>query len=75
MNYRASAKLKAEELGACGFIKNEKDGSVYLEAEGPEEKINELLAWCKQGPAHAHVTNVISNPGELNGRSGFEIRR
>ncbi len=75
VNFRASAKEKALELGLCGFVRNETDGSVYLEAEGHEEKINELTKWCKQGPSLAHVTNVMVVRGELKEFIRFEIRR
>jgi acylphosphatase len=34
--FRASTKAKAEELGISGFVQNEPDGSVYIEAEGEE---------------------------------------
>jgi acylphosphatase len=32
--FRASTKGKAEQYGINGFVRNEKDGSVYIEAEG-----------------------------------------
>ena len=34
------------------------DGSVYIEAEGPEDKLNELLEFAKVGPKHASVERV-----------------
>lgn len=73
--YRSSAKEKAVELGLSGFVRNEPDGSVYLEAEGSAEQIEKFLAWCKKGPPGAKVENVISSEGELNGFEGFEVRR
>ncbi|HNU41845.1 MAG TPA: acylphosphatase, partial [Cyclobacteriaceae bacterium] len=35
--YRASTKQKADELGIKGFVRNQPDGSVYIEAEAPAE--------------------------------------
>jgi acylphosphatase len=32
--FRASTKAVADQIGVKGFVKNEKDGSVYVEAEG-----------------------------------------
>ncbi len=75
VTFRASAKEKALELGLCGFVRNEADGSVYLEAEGHEEKITELTEWCKQGPPLATVTNATIVGGELKEFIKFEIRR
>ena len=34
------------------------DGSVYIEAEGPQDKLNELLEFSKKGPKHAQVDKV-----------------
>ena len=34
---------KAEELGICGFVSNQADGSVYVEAEGQEDILQEFL--------------------------------
>ena len=75
MNFRTYTKEKAEELGILGFVRNETDGSVYLEAEGPLEKMNELVEWCKRGPSRAQVTNVNVIYGELKAFKRFEIKR
>jgi len=32
--FRASTKDQADQLGICGLVRNEQDGSVYVEAEG-----------------------------------------
>ena len=75
MNFRTYTKEKAEKLGILGFVRNETDGSVYLEAEGPLEKMNELVEWCKRGPSRAQVTNVNVIHGELKAFKRFEIKR
>lgn len=56
--FRDSARKKAEEIGIFGFIRNEPDGNVYIEAEGEEEKLKELLDWCKKGSELAEVKKV-----------------
>ncbi len=71
--YRASTKKKAEELGVFGFVVNEDDGSVYAEIEGPEEKVNEMIKWCGEGPEFAHVSNLEISPQEQKGFTSFEI--
>jgi len=45
-------------IETLGFVKNLPDGTVYIEAEGPEPKLNELLKFAKQGPKHAQVEKV-----------------
>lgn len=73
--YRASAKHKAEELGITGFAQNLSDGSVLIEAEGEARYLKEFMEWCKIGPKHAKVSDVISTDGSLAGHQKFEIRR
>jgi acylphosphatase len=72
--YRASAHEKANEIGVCGFVRNERDGSVCLEAEGTTEQLQELVLWCKQGPARARVDQVEAIPGHVCGFTCFEIK-
>jgi acylphosphatase len=72
--YRASAKHKAEELGISGFVKNQPDGSVYIEAEGQMAQLSALIDWCKIGPSHARVENVHFVPGDVMDFKGFAIK-
>jgi acylphosphatase len=73
--YRESTRRKAQELGIKGFVRNEPDGSVYIEAEGTENMLTGLVAWYQQGPEMAEVTAVTFKPGELVNYLQFEIRR
>jgi acylphosphatase len=72
--YRANTQETAQNLGLKGFVMNMSDGSVYIEAEGEEAKLEALYAWCKQGPEKAVVESVKLEEGEINGFEGFEIR-
>lgn len=67
--FRRSAKLKAEELCVCGWVKNLDDGNVEIMAEGEKRKVNEFIKWCKKGPPFAKVENVEVE--ELKGVEGF----
>jgi len=53
--FRYTTRKVARSLGLTGYVKNMPDGSVYIEAEGPEEKLNDLLEFAKKGPKHAQV--------------------
>jgi acylphosphatase len=76
--FRASTKAEAERLGLYGFVRNEQDGSVYLEARGESEKLQQLIDWCRRGPQLAEVSDVVVNDlddrGEDYGGS-FVIKR
>ena len=56
--FRYTTRKIARNLGLNGYVKNNPDGTVYIEAEGPKDKLNELLDFSKQGPKHAHVEKV-----------------
>jgi acylphosphatase len=58
VSYRASTAGEARRLGITGWVRNRSDGSVELEAEGPDDRIATFLAWCHQGPPAARVANV-----------------
>ncbi len=73
--YRASTRDKAMALGLKGFVRNEPDDSVYIEAEGNEQQLNELIAWCRQGPPRAEVSDLIVKESEVVGFVKFEVER
>jgi acylphosphatase len=73
--FRKFTQQIAKSLDLTGFVKNNSDGSVYIEASGEDEKLKKLVDWCNKGPSAAKVerTDVSSiMPGKY---SGFEIRR
>lgn len=74
--FRASARERAQSLGITGFVRNEPDGSVYIEAQGEEDALDEFLQWCHRGPANASVQKCEAV--EIEHRDsfhGFEISR
>jgi len=74
--FRAEAKKKAKQLGLAGFIRNEADGSVYIEVEGEESLIADLMKWCQDGgPELASVEHVNHEYEEgLKNFEDFSIR-
>ena len=73
--FRASTKDKADELGVKGYVRNERDGSVYVEAEAEEYVLKQFIDWCKQGPPRASVDSCTVTELGVQGFSSFEIRR
>lgn len=56
--FRYETQKTAVDLGLKGWVRNRTDGSVELLAEGDKKKIEQLIAWCWQGPSMAKVDNV-----------------
>ena len=73
--YRQSTFERAKQLGIRGFVLNEPNGNVYIEAEGTEEGLNKLIEWCRKGPPHAEVAGVKFTKGEMKFFPLFEINR
>lgn len=74
VSFRASAHKVASSLGIGGWVRNENDGSVRIEAEGTEEQLAKLLSWCNEGPEQAEVELVTYEPGIVIGFDRFEVR-
>lgn len=73
--FRAHTKQKAEELFVAGWVANESDGTVTVLAEGPENKVNELIDWCHSGPSTAQVEKVMVEKEPYSGEfKDFAIR-
>ncbi len=71
--FRDSTLKKAQELGVKGFVKNQPDGSVYIEAEGTKKSINEFVKWCHTGPPFAKVQSVETKDSEPANFDTFKI--
>lgn len=71
--FRANAKALASQCDLKGFVRNEGDGSVFIEAEGDEKNLETFILWCKKGPKAAEVERVEVKEGEVKGYSSFDI--
>jgi len=56
--FRAKTHREATHLGLVGWVRNLPDGRVEAVLEGPDEKIKEMIDWCRKGPSHARVEGV-----------------
>ena len=73
--YRASTQEEAKRLRLTGYVKNLSSGDVMIEAEGDISVLENLVAWCRQGPPLSKVTDVEVLEGAVVHFAEFEIRR
>jgi acylphosphatase len=67
---------EAQRLGLTGWVMNCPDWSVEAVAEGSKAILDELIAWCHQGPEGARVSAVEESwQKPENNFIGFAIRR
>ena len=65
--YRDFAMRNAEKLCITGYVKNEKDGSVRVVAEGEEQVLEKYLGLLRRGSLLAHVEDVHASWREASG--------
>jgi acylphosphatase len=75
VSFRYYTGEKARELGVKGWVKNLADGRVEIVAEGEEERLRELIEFCRKGEFGAEIEKVEVKWGEFKGEfEGFERR-
>ena len=72
--FRRYSKNKAIELEIKGFVKNNKDSKVYLEAEGDSLMLGVFLEWLKVGSPMSIVSSVDYTVGVIKNFKYFEIK-
>jgi acylphosphatase len=74
VGFRFYTQKEARLLGVSGFVKNMRDGSVYIEAEGENDAMEAFILWCRKGPEWARVDDISFQSKPLDGFAGFDIR-
>ena len=65
--FRAYTQQEATRLGVAGWVANQGDGSVRVEAEGTENALQALVTWLHRGSPAAQVTQVAASWHEATG--------
>lgn len=73
VGYRFFAKRTADKTGLTGFVKNEFDGTVYVEAEGEIRQIQNFIIKLREGPWHGEVSKLEVSDGEISRFQDFRI--
>lgn len=74
VGFRYNTRKMAEEFQIAGFVKNRPDGSVYAEAAGEEENLDQFILWCHKGPTWARVDKVNIQDIPHQDFDGFSVR-
>jgi len=72
--YRASTRDVAGGLTLYGWVRNLPDGDVEAVFEGPRDRVEEVVAWCRQGPPGARVDHCDVIWSEPKGEGPFAVR-
>ncbi len=72
--FRVETRRTARVLGAVGVVANLPDGTVRVIAEGTEDALERLIAFCRHGPQGAIVNDISTRWQEPTGTfHEFEI--
>lgn len=72
--FRQETSIRARQLGVAGWVRNRSDGRVEAVFEGPEDAIDQLVAWCREGTPWSRVEGVEVTAEEPEGLESFRIR-
>ena len=61
VSFRYYTQVEARRLGLTGWVRNERDGSVLVVAEGSEDRLSAIIKYLRQGPRSARVDNLDVN--------------
>lgn len=74
VGFRYFVQREAQRLGLCGWVRNLRDGSVEVSAEGSPDDLALLEEALNRGPGTARVTSVsVQHYSDLRGDTSFRI--
>ncbi len=76
VGFRYFVRQTARRLGLAGWVRNERDGTVRVVAEGPPAALAALELALHDGPAGAAVREVRAHRGAATGAfDAFDVER
>jgi acylphosphatase len=73
VSYRAWTENTASALGLSGWVRNRRDGAVEALFSGTGDRVEEMLARCREGPPAAVVKQVTVVEERGHSPAGFVI--
>ncbi len=72
--FRGSTETEAQRTGACGWVRNLRDGSVEAVFEGTRDAVETMVRYCHTGPRGAVVERVDVTLEDPEGLADFRVR-
>lgn len=75
VSFRANLWREAKKHGITGWVRNLKDGRMEAVLQGEEDKVEEVIKWCRRGPPAAKVEKVeVAYEEGPENHTRFDIR-
>jgi acylphosphatase len=72
--FRDGLRREAARAGVTGWVRNRAEGSVEAHVEGSPDAVAWVVLWCRGGPPHARVDDLVVTTVDLAGFDDFRIR-
>lgn len=72
--FRDCMRREARSSGVRGWVRNRPDGCVEAHLEGTPDAVAALVLWCRSGPRHATVEDLVVTAVDREGFDDFAIR-
>lgn len=73
VGFRYATVSRASSLGLGGWVRNRPDGIVEAVFEGPRERVESMVDWCRRGPSGARVEGVETAAEQPVGEREFRL--
>jgi acylphosphatase len=67
VGFRYYTQMTARSLGVVGWVRNRRDGTVEVRAEGEDAALAEFRRYLHDGPPSAHVERVDIHDADPTG--------
>ncbi len=75
VGFRYYTRVHANRMGVRGWVRNNPDGTVEIEAEAPHTTLKEFIAAVRRGPSHGNVRAIDATWKTAEGHpAGFHIK-
>lgn len=71
--FRDTVRRRAVAAGVAGWVRNNPDGTVEAVFEGDRDRVERLVALCREGPRGSRVDRVEVIAEEPESATGFYI--
>lgn len=71
--FRKFIKDNADKNDVRGFVRNLEDGRIEIFLEGDNEKVENMVAVCKRGPAHSNLRKIEEKEEKFQDFKEFRI--
>lgn len=76
VNFRYFTQRTACQHGITGWVRNLPDGDVEALFEGTQSAVQEVIDWCRTGPAAARVDELLIDWEDFRDEfDSFEVHR